>query len=300
MLRIDPFSLQLLVAVAREGAISRAAAKVHIAPSALSRRLADLEHALGAPLLVRSALGVELTEAGHRVVARAHELEQLLAALAQDVQALQGVVSGRVRLFANASAVIGFLPERLRRFAADFPQVTVELEERLSSEVVRACLDDLADLGVAAVDTTSSGLETATFARDPLRVVLPKGHPLATAPTLSFQEVLGQPLVCVQHGGALDRLLRERAAAAHATLQVAVTVNSFDAVCRMVEAGLGIAVVPQSAAKAYAGSGLFELRPLTEPWAERELTLMALRKTPRRAAVQALYDALRAGPSHLA
>ncbi len=293
MLRIDPFSLQLFVAVAREGSISRAAAKEHIAPSALSRRIADLEHVLGSPLLVRSALGVELTDAGQVVLARAHDLDHLLLALTQDVQALKGAVSGRVRLFANSSAVIGFLPERLKQFALDFPGVTVELQERLSGEVLRACLDDVADIGVAAEDNIPRGLDAWRFAKDPLFVIVPRGHPLSAVESTTFKELLTFALVCIQPGGALDSLLRERAAAAHLPLKVAVTVNSFDAVCRMVEAGMGIAVVPRSAATAYAGSGQFELRPLTDPWAERELTLVAMRKSPRRAAVQALLDALR-------
>lgn len=293
MLRIDPFSLQLFVAVAREGSISRAAAKEHIAPSALSRRIADLEHALDSALLVRSALGVELTPAGELVLAKAHDLEQLLLTLTQDVHALKGVVSGRVRLFANSSAVIGFLPERLKAFASHFPGVTVELQERLSSEVLRACLDDVADLGVAAAEHVPPGLECWRFAQDPLLAIAPKHHPLAALASTTFKDLLGFPLVGIQPGGALDRLLRERAAAAHLPLQVAVTVNSFDAVCRMVEAGLGVAVVPRSAATAYAGTSPFVLRPLSDPWAQRELTLVALRKSPRRAAVQALLDALR-------
>lgn len=291
--RLDPFSLQLFVAVAREGSLSRAAAREHIAPSALSRRIADLEHSLGAALLLRSAHGVELTEAGQLVLARANELEQLLQSLSQDVQALQGTVTGRVRLFANSSAVVGFLPERLKLFAAAFPGVTVELQERLSGEVVRACLDDLADVGVAAVDAVPAGLDAWTFAPDPLYAIVPRGHPVGDTERVAFDQLLQFPLVCIQPGGSLDRLLRERAAAAQQPLKVAVTVNSFDAVCRMVEAGLGIAVVPRSAATAYAGTSPFELRPLTDPWADRSLTLVSLKKSPRRAAVQALLDALR-------
>lgn len=292
-LRLDPFSLQLFIAVAREGSLSRAAAKEHIATSALSRRMADLEHALGAALLVRSPHGVELTEAGHLVLTKAHDLERLLQSLSQDVLSLKGSVTGRVRLFANSSAVVGFLPENLKRFAATYPGVTVELQERLSGEVVRACLDDVADIGIAAVDAVPAGLDVWNFARDPLYAIVPKGHPIENAAQIAFADMLQYPLVCIQPGGALDRLIRERATAAMLPLNVAVTVNSFDAVCRMVESGMGIAVVPQSAATAYAGTSPFELRPLTDAWADRKLTLLALKKTPRRAAVQALLDTLR-------
>lgn len=293
-LRIDPYTLQLFVAVAREGSISRAALKEHIATSALSRRLSDLEHALGVALLSRSTLGVQLTDAGRLVMERAQQIEQGLEGLVRDVNQLKGVVTGRVRLYANASAVVGFLPERLSRFCASYPQVSVELEERLSGEVVRACLDDVSDVGIAAVEQVPNGLEGWKFADDPLLVIVPKAHELTRLHAVTFEQFAAFPVVSVQHGGALDRLLRERSAQARLSLRVVVTVNSFDGVCRMVQAGLGIAIVPSSAARAYAGSSLFELRPLHERWAERELKIIALRKEPRSASVQALLTFLRA------
>ena len=291
--RVDPYSLQLFISAAAEGSIARAAAKEHIAPSALSRRIADLEHAFGVALFVRSAHGIELTEAGRVACERARQFEKGLESLVRDVQSLSGVVSGLVRLFANASSVIGFLPERLKAFSATYPMVSIELQERLSGEVVRACLDDIADVGVGVVEPVPAGLDSWHFAEDPLIVVLPRDHGLSRSDALGFREVAEHPLICIQTGGALDRMLRDRAAAARLELNIAVTVNSFDGVCRMVEAGLGIAVVPTSAAAAYAGSDQFERRPLGEPWAGRELRLVALRKSPRSAAVEALIDALK-------
>ena len=292
-LRLDPYSLRLFVTAADEGSIARAAAKEHIAPSALSRRIADLEHAFGLALFVRSAHGIALTEAGQAAYERARHFEATLESLLRDVQSLSGVVSGRVRLFANASAVIGFLPERLKAFSAAFPMVSIELQERLSGDVLRACLDDIADVGVGAIDDVPSGLESWYFANDPLMVVLPRDHALGAAVAVPFREVAAYPLVCIQSGGALDRTLRDRAAAAQLKLNVAVTVNSFDGVCRMVQAGLGIAIITTSAATAYAGSSQFARRPLDEPWVDRELRLVALRKSSRSAAVDALIEALK-------
>jgi DNA-binding transcriptional LysR family regulator len=292
--RLDPYSLQLFVAAADEGSIARAAEKEHISPSALSRRIADLEHAFGLPLFVRSAHGIALTDAGRVAYERARQFEIGLESLLRDVQCMSGVVSGRVRLFANASSIIGFLPERLKAFSAAYPQVSIELQERLSGQIVRACLDDLADAGVCAVEDVPSGLDVWHFAYDPLMVVLPRSHELSAEPELRFRQVVAHPLVCVQPGGALDRLLHERADAADLQLMVAVTVNSFDAVCRMVEVGLGIAIVTKSAATAYAGSNQFERRLLQEPWAQqRELRLMALRKSPRPNPVEALLESLK-------
>ncbi|GAD23257.1 LysR family transcriptional regulator [Acidovorax sp. MR-S7] len=291
--RIDPYSVRLLVAAVQTGSIVRAAAQEHIAPSALSRRLADLEHAFGTPLLIRSPRGVTPTDAGRMVLERGEKIDDELQALARDVQTMGSEVRGTVRLYANMSAVIGFLPERLRDFMARYPAVQVSLQECDTRDVIRACLDDLADAGVGVGVPAQAGLESWPFASDPLQVVLPASHALVGCEALSFAQVLNLPLIGVNQGGALDRSLHERAAALQRPLSMKVSVSSFDAVCRMVEAGLGIAVIPRSAAAAYAGSPRFVRLPLDEPWAMRELRLFALRKSPRPRAVEALIDVLR-------
>ncbi|WP_174363427.1 LysR substrate-binding domain-containing protein [uncultured Caballeronia sp.] len=292
-MRIDPYSLELFLATAREGSIARAAKRMHIATSALSRRIADLELAIGMPLLVRSPAGVELTEAGRHAFIRATRLHDDLQSLGRDVQSLSGQVSGVVRLFANASAVVGFLPERLMSFQSEYPHVDIALNERISDDVLRACLEDRADVGVCvAPGSVPSGLESRHFADDPLMVVLPPAHELANADRLSFSDVVRFPLVALQAGGSLDQLLKERADAARGSLRISVTVNSFDAQCRMVEAGLGIGIVPTSAASAFAGTRNFVRRPLDERWGQRELCVYALRKSPRLKAVQALIEHL--------
>lgn len=292
-MRIDPYSLELFIAVVQEGSIARAASRNHIAPSAISRRLADLEAAVGLPLLIRSHGGVELTDAGRHAFARAQTLHDQLQTFAREVQSQSGEIAGVVRLYANASAIVGFLPERLRAFQAAYPLVQIALTEQISDEVVRACVDDRADVGVSASAAAPAGLDTWHFANDPLMVVLPPDHELVANAAPTFAEVLRFPLVALQAGGALDQTLKERADAAQLPLDVSVTVASFDAQCRMVEAGLGIGIVPISAASAFAGSRGFVRRPLKEAWAEtRALRVHALRKSSRLKAVQALVDAL--------
>ena len=136
--RIDSYSVRLFVAAARAGSIVRAAAAENIAPSALSRRLADLEHAFETPLLVRSPRGIALTEAGKLVLARGERIDEELQALLREVQSKGGEVRGTVRLYANMSSVIGFLPERLQRFMAAYPGVEVALHEEDTRDVLRA------------------------------------------------------------------------------------------------------------------------------------------------------------------
>lgn len=290
---VDPYSLRLFLAAAREGSLARAAEKEHIATSALSRRIAELEQVLGAPLFIRSPRGVTLTAAGQIVLARGTQLEAELQSLARDVQAQAGQLSGTLRVVANPSAIVGYLPERLRKFRADYPAIDVALHECSSPEVVRACLDDQADVGIGIALDVPAGIESWFFATDPLMVVLPRGHPAATKQALTFAEVIAYPMVAIQPGGSLDRLVRAKAAEAKLPLNLSVSVNSFDAGCRMVEVGLGIAIVPKSSVSAYAGSSRFTRCALAEPWSGRELHLYSLRKTPCPPSVNALIEALK-------
>ncbi|MCT9812916.1 LysR substrate-binding domain-containing protein [Acidovorax sp. Be4] len=290
--RVDPYSLRLFVAAAQAGSIVRAAAQEHIAASALSRRLADLEHAFGTPLLVRSPRGIALTDAGRVVLARGLQIDEDLQALVREVQAEGEEVRGTVRLYANMSSVIGFLPERIKRFMAAYPQVRVALHEMDTKDVVRACLDDRADVGVGAEMPVPAGLDAWHFAEDALHVVMPAGHALAGQASVGFAQALDHPLIGIHQGGALDRTLHGRAQDLGRQFAPMVSVSSFDAVCRMVEAGLGIAVVPHSAAAAYAGAAHFERRPLDEPWAARSLHLYALRRSPQPRATRALIASL--------
>ena len=291
--RIDPYSVRLFVATARTRSIARAAEQEHIAASALSRRLTDLEHAFGTPLMVRSPRGIQLTDAGQLVLERGEMLDGALQALVREVQAQGDAVRGTVRLYANMSSVIGFVPERLQRFMTRYPQVTVSLHEEDTRDVIRACLDDRADVGLAAEVPAPPGLDAWHFADDPLNVLVPRGHALAKLGRLRLEKVLAHPLIGVHQGGALDRQLQERASALGRPFAPAMTVRSFDAVGRMVEAGLGLAVLPQSAAKAYTGTAGFVCLPLDEPWAQRSLHLYALHRSPQPRATQALIESLR-------
>ena len=136
------------------------------------------------------------------------------------------------------------------------------------------------------------GIESWHFADDPLIVVLPLKHPLAKLRKVRFADVVKFPLIGMSVGGALDTFLQEKAESLHATMHQPVGVTSYDAGCRMIEVGLGIAIMPSSAVLAYAGTKRFVRRPLDEPWRDRSLRVYALRKSPRLRAVDALLATL--------
>lgn len=220
-------------------------------------------------------------------------MEVELGKLVQDIWSASGSVGGTVRLYANPSAIIGFLPERLRDFMERYPDVSIELVEHRTQDVIRAVLDDRADIGVGVASGVSKGLESWHFASDPLIVLMPTGHELATRKDIRFLDVLESGLVGVKAGGSLEQTLMERAEAARVAFKPKITVANFDAACRMVEAGLGVAIVPTSAATAFAGTSRFVRRELDEPWAQRELRLYAPRKQPMPRAADALISLLR-------
>ena len=292
---IDPYSLRLFVAAAKTGSIARTAAIEHIAASALSRRIADLERAFGVPLFVRSPRGIALTEAGKIALARGAKLESDLQLLVREVKAHAGDICGTLRLYANATAIVGSLPERLSAFCRKYPLVDIALHEEISEQVVRACLDDRADIGVGV------GHERAEHARVvAFRLRSADRHPPARPCAawrkrkLRLADLGGYPLVSIRTGGALDRLLHDRAMECHTPMKTSVSVTSFDAVCRMVQAGLGIAVIPRHAADAFAGKGRLVRRALDETWINRDLRVYAVRTKARLPAVDALIAALRA------
>jgi DNA-binding transcriptional LysR family regulator len=293
MQRIDPVNIQLFLAAAREGSIKRAAETEHIAQSALSRRIAELERSLGVVLFVRSPTGVVLTDAGSRALELGRKLNDDIAAFAREVQDLGDRIAGVVRLSASPSAIVGFLPERLHAFKQAHPLVEIALYERSTAESLRACMDDRVDIGIGVAAKAPAGLESWDFASDPLNVVVPAQHPLARRRHLRYAEVLDHPLVVVQQGGALDQELREQAANLRLPLRQSVAVSSFEAGCRMIEAGLGIAVLPTSASAAYAGARRFARIPLNESWSHRQLLVYAPVKHPRLRAISALIEALR-------
>jgi DNA-binding transcriptional LysR family regulator len=294
MRRIDPYTLRLLVAVANARSIASAAAKEHIAPSALSRRIADLESALRVPLLVRSPHGITLTEAGTVAVRRARDIETHLQSLVREVQGHAGRIAGTVRLYACPAAVVGQLPERLKRFLDQHREVRVTLHDVAARDVIRACLDDQADVGITEATNTPGTMEAWYFASDPLVVTLPEGNGLTHKSRLRLADVLAYPMVTVHPADRIDRLLREHASKAARPMRECFAVKSFDAASRIVEAGFGVAVMPKRAADIYTAKLSVVTRPLREDWARDEQRIYSLRKSPRPRAVAALIEALRA------
>lgn len=284
----DIDSLALFVRAAELRSLTKAAEASHIGLAAASRRMALLEHRFKTPLLERSSRGVDLTSAGLSLLPHAKallvEINQMQAEMRDHADGRKGAL----RILANTSVITESLPEDIAGFSHRNPDVRLVLEERWSSEIVRALLAAEGDIGVIVEGISTEGLETLPYGTDRIAVVMPANHPLARRPDMRFVDILDDDLVALENSSSMMRLLAEQAVIAERTLQLRVEVRSFEAVCRMVQAGLGLGVLPYQAASVLAkGLGL-SVRPLTEDWAERRMLICVRKERMANASVRKL------------
>lgn len=276
--RFDLVTLGLFVAIARSGSITRGAQQSHLAVAAASKRIADLEAHLGTSLLYRHANGVTMTEAGH--VCFQHAL-----GIIQNVEQMSGAMSdyaagtrGHVRIWANTSAITQFLPDDLSRFMQAHPGILINLEERNSGDVVAAVRENRADIGIFADRTPADDLTVFEYRSDKLVLIVPKDHPLAVHTHLSLSDALDYDFVSLAEATSIAERLHAECSRLEKPLKLSIRVRSFDAVCRMVMAGLGISVLPDLAAQPHVQSMGLKLVQLDDAWAARAL-LLAVRDT---------------------
>lgn len=293
-MRFDLTDLRLFCDVADAGSITAGAEKSALALAAASTRIRRMEDALGAPLLTRSRQGVTLTEAGRTLLKHARTMLAQSARLREDLSAFAGGLSGEVRLLANTNALTEFLPEALSAFLADHPQVSVDLEERLSDEIVGLIAEGVADVGIVAGTVDVGALTTYPFRSDRFVVVTAKDHPLAQRRAASFAEVLDYDLVGLERSSSLQRFLVGKAAREGKPLRLRVQLRSFDAVCRLVECGVGVGVVPATTAARAAKTMALAITDLADDWAIRELTIVVRATGELRPYAKALVESLRA------
>lgn len=293
-MKFDLRDLELFVAVAETGSISRAADRCHTVPSAVSKRISDLEERFGTELLVRGGKGVELTAAGNALAARAQVLLQHARQLEDELRRHATGTRGYVRVFANISAIVEFLPGALAAFAVKHPDIHVHLEEHVSSEIAAAVTNNAADFGILSELPVAEDLTTVPFRNDELVLVAKPDDAIAKRTKIAFAEAAELPMIGLPTNSSLQQLLTRAALDSGATLNWRVHVSSFDAVCAMVAAGLGVSIIPRAATTPYIRSLRLAAIPLTDPWAQRQLSLCTRANKPLHRAAQLLFDHLRA------
>jgi DNA-binding transcriptional LysR family regulator len=270
----DLTDLRLFMFIAELKSLTRAAEAMHLSLAAASNRAKELEARFGTRLLYRESRGVQLSPAGATLLAHAQQLMQQVERLRADMQQYNNGIKGHIRIFANTTAVTEFMPQVLGAFLASHPHVNVALEERLNHDIVRGIQDGTADIGVAAGPVQGQGLEIINFSTDRLVLATSVQHPLAGAGTVSFAETLDHAHIGLHEGSTLQHFLNQVVADAGEKFNLRIQVRGFDAMCRMVEANVGIGILPQSAASRHSQSMRLALVELSDPWAVRERSVV--------------------------
>jgi DNA-binding transcriptional LysR family regulator len=275
--RIDLTSLQLFVAVCELGSIGKAAEREFIAPSAISKRLSQLEETLETPLLYRHTRGVDLTPAGESLLHHARSVLFSLERMQGELSEYADGVRGHVRVHASISAVVQFLPEDLGDFIRRHGEVKIDLEEHLSAEIVRAVQEGAADIGICNADVLAGSheLQSLPYRTDELVLVLPRRHELARRQRIAFEETLAFDHVGLPSNSSVYVAMRDAAAAAGRTIRLRIHVTGLDAMCRMIENGLGVGVMPRRAFELMHRDGTLACLPLTDAWAHRRIEIVA-------------------------
>lgn len=294
--RIDLTSLQLFVAVCETGSIGRAAEREFIAASAISKRLSDLEATLQTGLLYRHTRGVDLTPAGESLLHHARSVLSSLDKMQGELSEYADGVRGHVRIHASISAIVQFLPEDLGRFTRDHAEVKIDLEEHLSTEVLRAVREGTADLGICNTAMLARGdeLQALPYRADELVLIVPQGHPLAGRRRIAFADSLDFDHVGLHANSSIYLAMQGAALAAGRTIRLRIHVTGLDAMCRMIHNGLGVGVMPRRAFELMHGVGALEGVALSDAWAVRRIDLVARDFTTLPATARLLVDHLRA------
>lgn len=290
--RIDLTTLQLFVAVCEEGNLTRASQREAIAPSAVSKRLHDLEETLQVSLFDRQSKGMALTPAGESLLHHARvtllNIEKIALELGEHARGIRG----HVRMFANLSAIVEFLPDDLPGFFKIHDLVRLDLQERPSTEVVRGIEDGAAEIGICSADVETRGLERHHYRRDRLVVVVPDGHPLTNAADISFIDTLDFDHVGLFASSSIYLRSHHSARQAGKSIRLRVHVPGFDAVCRMVQAGMGVGLIPDRAFEVLSQGMNLTAIALRDDWADRELILVTRNSAQLSTTSQMMFDHL--------
>jgi DNA-binding transcriptional LysR family regulator len=290
--RPDLLSLRLFVAVCEEASIARAAERESIVPSAISKRIAEIEELTGASLLVRGARGVRPTPAGTALLHHARQIVRSTERLQAELNEYAKGVRGHVRLFANISSIVEFLPRDLSSFLARHPNYRVDLQERVSPMIAEAVRDGTAELGICLAAADMTDLEVVPYGSDRLVLVTHPVHPLADRAVVAFEDTLDHPFVALNPESGTTRLLAGLAARKGRLMDHRIYVSTFEAASHVIAENLAIGILAEDAVKSLAASLGLRVVPLSDEWARRDIVLCMRSRETLAPPASALLDHL--------
>jgi len=273
-MRFDLVDLRLFVNIVDAGSITAGAKASHLSTGSASARVAEMEDSLGQKLLVRSKDGVRPTPPGIALLEHARTILFQVEQLQSDMSAFSDGREVQIKVLCNTSSASEFLPPLLSRFLLQHPNVSIDLEERPSMDIVRLVSSGSWHVGIISSAVPSPSLQTVPFRPDPLVAIARRGHPLTTRAEdgkIGFIDCLDYDFVGLSGDTALQQHIASHAARAGRHLKLKVRLRSLEGVCQMVANGVGISIVPRQAAERYMDVAPVEIVPLADEWADRML-----------------------------
>lgn len=292
-MRLDLSDLKLVVCIADAGSITLGARHASLAVGSASERLKSIEEDTGVKLFFRHPRGVSLTEAGEILVGHARELLSRQEQLKAELSAYVKGVRGKIRLYANTSAMAEFLPARLAKWLSEYPSVTIELEERTSADIINSIRNGIAEAGLVSDAVDACGLTLEPIADDRLALIVPATHPLGSRDKISLSDAIGEPFIGLYPRNALQDHISGHARELGHLLTYRIRMSSFEGVCEMVSSGIGVGVVPVSVAERLRKKFHYAVVPLTNPWARRRICICYKTADSLSPAMTELLDFLR-------
>jgi DNA-binding transcriptional LysR family regulator len=268
----DLVDVALFVSIAEKNTLTHGAQSCHMSLAAASKRIKNLEDSLKVKLLYRNSQGVTLAPAGRAFLHYGRLLLQQLERMESVLQEYSKGLTGHVRVFANTTAVTDFLPQVLRKYLVTHPDVNVDLREGMSMEIIRAVRQGETDIGIAAGYVGADGLEVLPYRRDRLVLATAQNHPLARRRTISFEKTLEFDYIGVE-ASAIQSFAMLAAEELQRSLRVRIQVGNFEELCRMIEANVGVGILPESAARRHRSTMGIRIVQLKDAWAMHNLQI---------------------------
>jgi DNA-binding transcriptional LysR family regulator len=266
--------LRAFTEVARQASFTTAAKQLNLSQAAVSALVRELERQLGLALLDRTTRRVSLSEVGRQLLQSSEQVLRDVDSAINEAKGLLDKRRGRVTVAASPLVAATFLPGMIARFARLFPDVSIELHDVLTDQILHSVRNGIVDVGIGTFEKSQTELELSTLHEDVLGVVIPRNSPLERRRTLRWSDLLGHPMITLTQSSAFRPLIDSIIASQALDFGTPrFEVGYMGTAVALVEAGLGISILPERAS-ALIKSNRARFRRLTGPVVSQSVTLV--------------------------